>query len=63
MDDLVMLVQVVEAIRDVIHDRVQRGEDPVSDEVFAQVVPEVFDRVEFGAVGREGQQMEARGNL
>ena len=58
-----MLVQVMEASRELIDDRVQRGEDLISDVVFTQVIPEVFDRVEFGAVGRERQQVKGRGNL
>ena len=52
-----MLVQVMEAGRELIDDCVQRGEDVVSDVVFAQVIPEVFDRIEFGAVRWERQQV------
>ncbi len=63
MDDLAVLVQVMEASRELIHDRVQRGEDLVSDVVLAQVISHVFDRVEFGAVRRERQQVKGRGNL
>jgi len=58
-----MLVQVMEAGRELVNDRVQRGEDLVSDVVLAQVIPEMFDRVEFRAVGRERQQVEGGGNL
>ena len=58
-----MFVEVTEASAELIDDRVQRGEDLVSDVVLAQVIPEVFDRVEFGAVGRKRQQVEGGGNL
>jgi len=58
-----VLVQGMKAGGELIHDCVQRGEDSVGDVVLAQVIPEVFDRVEFGAVGREGQQMNGGGNL
>ncbi len=53
-----MLLQVKEAGRELTNDRVQRGEDLVSDVVLSQVVPEVFDWVEFGGVGWERQQVK-----
>ena len=43
--------------------RIQRLEDFIADVVFAQVIPEVFDGIEFRAAGREGQQVEGGRNL
>ncbi|MGA3324406.1 MAG: hypothetical protein ABSF45_08025 [Terriglobia bacterium] len=43
-----MLVQVIEAGRELINDRVKRGEDLVPDVALAQVVAEVFGRIELG---------------
>ena len=63
MDDLAVLVQIMEAGAEMIDDRVQRLEGLVADVVLAQVIPEVFDRIKFRAVGRERQQVECGGNL
>jgi len=53
----------MEAGAELIDDGAQRRKDSVTDIILPQVVPEVFHRVEFGAVGREGQQVKVRGNL
>lgn len=58
-----VLVQVTEASRELIDDRIQTGEGLISDVVLAHMVPEMFDRVEFGAVRGERQQVKAGGNL
>ena len=58
-----VLVQVMESGAVLLDDGMQRGEDLVPDVVLAQVVPEVFDRVEFRAVGREREEVKGGGNL
>ena len=60
MDDLLVLVEVMEAGAELSDDGIQRIEVLVSDVVLAQVIPDVFDRVEFGAIGRKRKEVEGR---
>jgi len=53
----------MEAGAELIGDGVQRRENLVAHIVLPQVVPDVFHGVEFGAVGRERQQVKVGGNL
>ena len=57
-----MLVQVMWAGAELIDDRVQRKEELLADVVLAQMIPQVFDRVELGAVGQELEQVEGERN-
>ena len=52
----------MEAGAELIDYGVERRKDLVPHIVFPQVVPEVFHGIEFGAVGRERQQVKVRGN-
>ena len=38
-----------------------RGEDPVGDPVISDELPDVFDRIEFGRLCRQGQQRDVLG--
>ena len=48
----------MEAGAELIDYVVQRRKNSVTHIVFPQVVPDVFDGVEFGAVGRKGREVK-----
>jgi hypothetical protein len=56
-------VEISKSHADLIDDGAQRAKDAVADVVLAQVIPEVFYRVQFRAEGRQPQQMHRRGDL
>jgi len=49
----------VEGGAELIDDSVQRSEEFIARAVSAQMIPEVFERVEFGAAGRETHATES----
>ena len=57
-DEVGVLMEVMEACAELVDDGVQRREDVVADVILAQVFPEVLDRVQLGAVGWQGQQVQ-----
>jgi flavin-binding protein dodecin len=46
------MVEISKANADLIDDGIRRAEDAVADVVLAQVIPDVFHRIRFRAVGR-----------
>ncbi len=57
-DEIGVLVKVMEACAELVDDSIQRREDLVADVILTQVFPEMLDRVQLGAVGWQGQQVQ-----
>ena len=53
----------MQALLQLPHHRVQVAKDPVGKLLLAQFVPNVFLRIEFGRIRRQGQQSDVVGDL
>ena len=62
MDRFRLLVQGLEASAYLLDDVLQGVKDPVAQVVLPQMIPKMFHWVEFGAVGRQGQQLHVWGD-
>ena len=62
MDQFWLVVEGLAASAYLLDHLPQGVKDPVAQVVLPQMIPEMFHRVEFGAVGRQGQQLHVWGD-
>src|SRR5690606_19057992 len=49
-----------ECFAQMVFKSVQALEDPVVEELFTQIIPDMLYRIEFWCIGRQGEQMDIR---